>query len=98
VGMQPVRLPELLARSLNLSNESGVLIMSIESNSPADQAGLMIGDIVVALAGVPVGDVDEIHAMLDADQVGQPLATQIIRGGNLTELSITVGERPAKEA
>jgi S1-C subfamily serine protease len=98
VGMQPVRLPELLTRSLNLPNESGVLIMSIEPGSPADQAGVLIGDIVVALAGVPVGDVDEIHAMLDADQVGNPLATQIIRGGNLSELSITVGERPVQGA
>jgi serine protease DegQ len=97
VGMQPVRLPELLTRSLDLPNESGVLIMSVESGSPAEQAGMLIGDIVVKLAEIPVGDVSEIHALLDAEQVGQPLAAQVIRGGQLTMLSIIVGDRPARE-
>ena len=98
VGMQPVRLPEGLVRSLSLANSGGVLIVSLESGSPADQAGVMIGDIVVTLAGTPISDVSEVHAMLDFDRIGQPLGVQILRGGNLTELSITVGERPAQEA
>ena len=98
VGMQPVRLPEGLTRSLSLTSSGGVLIVSIESGSPADQAGLMIGDIVIALAGAPVSDVGEIHALLDFDRIGQPLTAQILRGGSLTELSLIVGERPAQEA
>jgi S1-C subfamily serine protease len=95
VGMQPVRLPETLKQSLNLSNSGGVILVSVEAESPADRAGLLIGDIVIALDGQSMTDIGDVHAMLDPDQVGKSLTAQVIRGGSLQELTIVVGERPS---
>jgi S1-C subfamily serine protease len=98
LGMQPVRLPETLQRSLNLSQSNGVIVVSVESDAPADKAGVLIGDILIALNATPVNDVSDVHARLDSDQVGKPLTAQIIRGGAIAEVTITVGERPTQEA
>lgn len=96
LGMQPVRLPESLKRLLNLPG-GGVIVVSVEAEGPGDRAGVLIGDILVALAGQPINDVQDVLAMLDPDRVNQPLPTQIVRGGTAIELTITVGERPRRE-
>jgi S1-C subfamily serine protease len=98
LGMQPVRLPDNLKQSLNLSSNGGVIVVSLEPNGPADRAGILIGDILVALDQTSISDISDVHAMLDPERVGKPLRTQIIRGGNSVEVSITVGERPQGEA
>lgn len=53
VGTQPARLPDGLAKELG--QESGLLLVSVEPGSPADKSGLLLGDIIVGLQGVPVG-------------------------------------------
>lgn len=97
LGMQPVRLPDALARSLNLSKSGGVIVVSLEPDAPGDRAGILLGDIVTALNGTAITDVGEVHALLDPAQVGQPLTAQIIRGGGLIEATIIVGERPGRQ-
>ena len=96
LGMQAIRLPDALCRSLNLSNPGGVIIVSVEPGAPADVAGVMLGDILVALNDGAIDDATDVHAILSSEQVGQPLIAKIIRAGVLTELSITVGERPGR--
>ncbi len=98
VGMQPVQLPDSLKQSLNLANQGGVIILSVESGSPAERAGVLMGDILIALDGNPIRDIGDVHAMLDADRVGSSIPAQLIRGGGLLELTITVGDRPTQEA
>lgn len=97
VGMQPVQLPDRLQQTLQLSSNGGVIVVSLEANGPADQAGVLIGDILVALGGTPVSDIAGVHAMLDPDRVGKPLSLQLVRGGQLIELTATIGERPRRE-
>jgi S1-C subfamily serine protease len=94
VGMQPVQLPQNLRQSLNWSGDRGVIIVSVEPNSPADQGGILIGDVLVALNDRTIADLNDVHTMLDPDRVGKPLTAQVIRGGSLITLTITVGERP----
>jgi len=96
VGMQPVRVPDNLKSSLGLSADGGLIVVSVEEGGPADQAGLFVGDIIVALDGSPVQDTDDVQRLLDPDRVGKPLAARVIRGGQIAELSITVGERPRR--
>lgn len=96
VGMHPVRLPENLRSSLHLSNNGGVLVLGTEPDGPAAQAGLLIGDILVALNGKPVNDTDDVHAFLSPQYVGKKVRASLIRGGASKELEITVGERPWK--
>ncbi|GAP95551.1 S1C family serine protease [Leptolyngbya sp. NIES-2104] len=96
LGMQAIRLPEALCRSLNLSNPGGVIIVSVEPDAPADNAGMLLGDILVALNDNAIEDVTDVHSMLSSEQVGQPLTAKIVRGGVLTEKTIIVGERPGR--
>jgi S1-C subfamily serine protease len=94
VGMQPVRLPEPLKQDLNLPGSSGLIIVTVEPGSPADQAGILMGDVLVALDHVPVGDSADVQALLGPERVGQTISATIVRAGQLAEWPITVGERP----
>lgn len=93
VGLQPVELTAQLKQSLNLAQEVGVLIVSVEADSPADRAGVLIGDILLTLGGESIANVQALRSQLRSEQIGQPIAAQIIRGGQLVELTLTVGER-----
>jgi S1-C subfamily serine protease len=96
IGMQPVALPESIKGRLNLQNESGVIALSVDPNGPADTAGLLIGDVLVALGGAPVADTDDVQAALGPERVGEDLAAVVIRAGALVNLTIKVGERPRR--
>jgi len=97
LGMQPVRLPETLKNALNLSSVGGVIVVNVESDGPADKSGMLIGDVLVAIDGTPVSDTGDIQAMLGSHSVGKILNVQIVRGGTLVDVALTVGERQGKE-
>jgi len=92
IGAQPVRLPEDIAGQL--SQETGVLLMSVEPGGPAASAGMTLGDTLVGLEGAPIRHMDDLLAALGGDRIGQPLAARILRGGKLQEMRVTAGERP----
>lgn len=94
LGMQPVLLPDRLKNSLNLSSNGGVIVVNIEQNGPCDRAGLLIGDVLLSLDGKFVSDTGDVQAVLTPESVGQTINVQIIRGGELVEVAIAVGERP----
>jgi S1-C subfamily serine protease len=96
LAMQPVRLPETLRSQLSVGNETGLIVVHVEPNGPAEQGGAFVGDILVSIDGTSVGDTEDIQPLLDADRVGQQLRISMIRGGQLQELAVTVGERPQK--
>lgn len=91
VGLQAARLSESIAKELE--QETGLLIVSVENDSPADKAGLLVGDIVVALDEESVEQMDELLALLTGERVGQVVPVQIVRGGQLQDVDVTVGER-----
>ena len=93
LGMQPVSLPESLKKTLNLSSLAGVIVVNVEPNGPADKAGVLIGDVLIAVDGTPVSDTGDIQAKLGSHSVGQTLNMQIIRGGALVEVALIIGER-----
>jgi S1-C subfamily serine protease len=96
VAMHPVQLPNAFKTRLNLSSSYGVIVLSVEPDGPADKAGLLIGDVLIELDGKPAKDTDDVQAALTPERVGQNLITRVIRGGELAQLTITVGERPQK--
>jgi S1-C subfamily serine protease len=96
LGMQAVRLPESLKQTLNLPRTGGVIIVAVESDSPAERAGLLIGDVLVALDSVPVSDVADVQALLGPERVGTAVGASIIRAGLLAERVIMIGERPQR--
>lgn len=91
VSIQPVRLPENIAKELD--QETGILLTSVETDSPASQAGLIVGDILVGINDDSIQDVDELLAALLGDVVGQEVSLQIVHGGTLQTVAVTVGER-----
>lgn len=92
VGSQPARLPESAARSLDQG--TGLLVVSVEAGSPAEAAGIFLGDTIVSLNGHAVRDLDDLLALLPGDQVGRTVPVRILRGGQALELEATVAERP----
>ena len=94
IGMQPVALPEALSRKLGLDSRSGLIVLSLAPQGPADQAGLLVGDVLIELAGRPLQDVDDLHAALGGDRIGERIRVALVRGGERVESAITLGERP----
>jgi len=92
VGAQPVRLPTALKESLG--QETALLIASVEADSPADKGGLLLGDTLVSFGGRAVRGMDDLAASLAANGVGATVPAKIVRGGQVQEVSITIGERP----
>jgi S1-C subfamily serine protease len=94
VGMQPIALPDHLTQH---RCSHGHILVSVEPNGPAEQAGLMIGDILLAIEGKTIDDTNALMAFLDAGSVGQQLTLEILRGGQSQSVPVTVGARPGKE-
>jgi S1-C subfamily serine protease len=88
---QPVRLPD--GQSLGLTQRGGLLVVGVEDGSPAGRGGLIVGDILATLDGQPVEDTDDLLVLLAGDRVGRPVPVRLVRGGELAEVEITVGER-----
>jgi S1-C subfamily serine protease len=93
VGAQGVHLPEALVRALNSGQEHGLLIVSVEAGGPADTAGLMLGDVILAIDGDAIGQVEQLQEQLTGDRVGKSVPVRIARGGEPREIAVTVGER-----
>lgn len=91
VGVQAARLPDSIAEELE--QETGLLIVSVENDSPAAKSALFVGDILVSLDGESVEQLDELLALLTGARVGQSVPAQIVRGGQLQSLDVAIGER-----
>ncbi len=91
VSLQPVRIgPALQAE---LGQESGVMVMSLEDDGPAAHAGIVQGDIIVALGGSQIRHVDDLQSALSAGEIGAEVSVRIVRGGALSEVTAVVGQR-----
>ena len=91
IGAGPVRLPSALAEQLG--QETGLLLNSVEQDSPAERGGLVFGDTIVAADGEPVRHMDDLLALLSGERVGTEVSVKIVRGGQTQELTVTIGER-----
>lgn len=93
IRSQPVSVSEGQREALGREQETGLLLVSVERGSPAESGGLLVGDILVALNGQTVNDPDELLALLTGSIVGKPAEVQVLRGGQPTKLTVTIGER-----
>lgn len=93
VRSQPVAIPAAQQKALGRQQASGLLLVSVEENSPAEAGGLMVGDILTGLAGQPLTDPDELLARLTGEVVGQATPVEVLRGGQPTLITVTIGER-----
>jgi S1-C subfamily serine protease len=93
VGLQPVRLPDALRKTLKRDDKTAAIVLEVEPEGPAQKAGIVIGDIFVALAGHPVTRLEDVHGQLGAESIGKSLPLKFVRGGALQEVNIVVSER-----
>jgi S1-C subfamily serine protease len=89
VGLQPVALPE----RQHATWRRGLLVVGVEAGSPADRAGLFVGDVIVSAAGQATADTDELQQWLTGDRVGTVLPLEVVRGDTLEAVSLTIGDR-----
>ena len=94
VGLQAVRLPDALRDSLQRKEKTGVILLEVEPGGPAHKAGMLIGDILVSLAGQSIARFEDVQAHLRPENIGKSLTAKIVRGGAVQEVSIPVAERP----
>jgi serine protease DegQ len=96
VGMHPIALPDKLREKYDLSQASGLMMLSVEADAPADRAGITIGDILLALDDAAVADTEDAQTVLGGKDVGTVVRARVLRGGEVKEMEITLGERASR--
>ncbi len=91
IGVQEARLPDKVAETLE--QDTGLLIVSVDANSPAAQAELMVGDILTALDQSAIEHVDELQLLLTKLAGGREVSMGYVRGGEYHDGSVIVGEK-----
>jgi S1-C subfamily serine protease len=90
-----ISLPVEVRVRLGSAQEEGLIILSVENNTPAKKAGLLMGDIVIRLDGQPITNIHNLRRqLLKQDIIGKSINLDIIRGEKKTQLSITPGKVP----
>jgi S1-C subfamily serine protease len=96
IGVYPVAIPESFTSKLALKNSAGILILNVEKGGPADAAGVLLGDLLVALNTTPIEKIEDLQTFCSSGVIGKPVNARFIRAGALIEKNIFVGERPRK--
>jgi S1-C subfamily serine protease len=89
-----VPVAQALTRQFELLHKTGVEIMAVEENSPADQAGIEVGDVMVGLGDEPTPSADELHKVLTKLPVGIPAEVTLLRGERQLRRFVVPGEYP----
>ena len=96
VGVQPVAIPASLQSKIPGGAETGLILLSVVSNSPADDAGLQVGDILLALDDQKLDDSDQLQMLLRGHHIGKPSELFILRGGEPLKLTVVIQEAERK--
>jgi S1-C subfamily serine protease len=96
IAGQNVPLPRRVVRFHELARESGVRVQSTAPDGAAREAGILSGDIIVAVDGLPVGDVDDMHRLMTEERVGISVPVMLLRGAQKHILPVVPREiKPA---
>ena len=98
VAGQSVPLPRRVVRFHELARETGVRVQSTAADGAARAAGMLSGDIIVAVDGVAVGDVDELHRLMTEERVGKPVPFTVLRLTQKLEITVTPRESAPRMA
>lgn len=91
VRSQGTKLTRAGSEAVKGRQESGLLVVRVESGSAAEKAGMEVGDIIVGLGGAPVSDHEQLVSVLAERGAGAAVEAEVLRGGELRRLSLTIG-------
>lgn len=94
VGVYPVAIPENLKSKLEVQNSSGVLVLNVEKNGPADRAGVLLGDVLLSLNSTPIERIEDLQTFCASGAIGKAANARLMRAGALIDKTITAAERP----
>jgi S1-C subfamily serine protease len=94
IGAYPVAVPENLKSKLNVQNASGILVLNVEKNGPADRAGILLGDLLLSLDSTTIEKIGDLQNFCASGVIGKAVNARLIRAGAITENSVTPAERP----
>jgi S1-C subfamily serine protease len=97
VGGSTVPLHRRVVLAYGLAQASGVRVSNLEKGSPADQAGLREGDVIIGLDGVDIASVDQLHQTLDASRIQRDCVLKLLRG-TLSPQPLYLNLRPVERA
>jgi S1-C subfamily serine protease len=92
ITSQPVEIPTAM-RAAVADQAGGLLVLNVAPDSPAERGGLLMGDVLVTLAGEAIQGPRDLRGVLSAERVGQTAPVTVLRGGQAQALSVTVGEQ-----
>ena len=93
IAAQPARVSEKQRGAAG--TEQALLVVDVKPGTPADEAGLFVGDLLLSLDGHALTSPDELFDLLVGDRVGKSVAAKVLRGGALVDVPVTVAERVA---
>ena len=89
VAIAPPHVARHLRRAVGLSDADGLLVRGVDEDGPAGKAGIREGDLITAAAGKPLGDPDELHAVLDKLKSGATLTLTVLRGSEERQVTVS---------
>ena len=92
MGILPQELTPELAKQFNVPNDHGVAIAQVEPNSPAERAGLKVGDVITAINGNTINDVNEFRLQVAGFAPGTSIKLRVDRNGQNLDIPVTLGE------
>jgi S1-C subfamily serine protease len=93
VGIQPLT-PEL-AKSFGVSADEGILVNQVMPKSPAEAAGLKIGDVILSVDGKPIKDARQLQRLIGEAEIGRTIEVVVLREKTKRTLKIQIGDMPA---
>jgi S1-C subfamily serine protease len=96
LAMQPVALPESLRGKLASPQSSALLVMHVEPSSPAEKAGILLGDLLTDMRDSTLEDTADIQHLLGSFKVGDSVQARVLRAGTPVKVSVTLADRPAR--
>jgi serine protease DegQ len=91
IAAQPVSIPE--KQRAATAGAEALLVVAVKDGSPAADAGLLVGDVLLSLDGVALGSPEDLLDLLVGDRVGRPASLKVLRGGSPVDVSVTAAER-----
>ena len=91
IAAQPARVSERQKGAAGV--DRALLVVDVKPGTPADEAGLLVGDLLLSVDGRALSSPDELFDLLVGDRVGKSVGARVLRGGIVTDLAVTAAER-----